>query len=294
MLLVAGEWPDSPAAYLSGDPFSEEALRDSSLRRSQRVFDPIYQTANRLGYTLYPIDSGGVSNGGFDMSEGRPGRPIASLDPEQEIHTALARLAYETGGKPLIDGGRNDSLEQVVADTRTYYWLGFTPEWQGDDTAHKVEVKVLQKGLRVRSRESYQDLSRTREVSYMVESALLFDDVPWAGPLQVEMGTPYRKSRKRMIPLRVVVPIDQVTVLPQQGRYRAQLELRVVAMDSRGNRSEVDVIPFEIFGTSEPEPGQTGSQSLDVRLRNTAHDLVVSLHDPLSGKIFTTRLAIKG
>ncbi len=151
---------------------------------------------------------------------------------------------------------------------------------------------MLQNGLRVRSRESYQDLSRTAEESYMVESALLFDDLPWSESLQVEIGKPYRKHRKRMIPLTVQVPIDQVTVLRVGRRYRAQLELRTVAMDSRGNRSEVDVIPFELFGTSTPEPGQTGSQTLDVRLRNTAHDLVISLHDPLSGKIFTTRLEV--
>jgi VWFA-related protein len=294
MLLVAGEWPYSPAAYITDDPFSEEVIRDATLRRSYRIFEPIYQTANRLGYTLYPIDSGGIGNGGFDMSDPRPRRPIASLAPEQEIHTTLRFLAHETGGKAMIDGGRADSLERVVADTRTYYWLGFTPEWRGNDQVHDVEVKVLRKGLKVRSRESYQDLSRAREVSFMVESALLFEDLPWTAPLEVEVGRSSRRKGKRIVPLTVQIPLDEVTVLPQGDRYLAQLELRVVSMDDRGARSEVDLIPFQLVGTQEPRPGQLGVQTLDAVVRKGAHDLVVSLHDPLSGKIFTTRLEIKG
>ena len=34
------------------------------------------------------------------------------------------------------------ALETVVTDTRSYYWIGFTPKWQGDDHAHRVDVAV--------------------------------------------------------------------------------------------------------------------------------------------------------
>jgi VWFA-related protein len=294
MMLLAGQWPYSPSTYLSGDSFDEDSIRNDTLRRSYRVFEPIYQTANRLGYTLYPIDSGGIQGGGIDMSRARQRRPIASLAPEQEIHSTLQVLAGQTGGQALLDGGRTDSLERVVADTRSYYWLGFTPDWRGDDAVHDVKIQVLREGLKVRTRESYQDLSRAREVGYMVESALLFDDVPWAAPLTVKKGKPYRHSGKRMLPLEVQVPLDQVTFLPDQGNFLARLELRLVSMDDRGHRSEVDVLPFSMSGPRPPAPGETGVQKLDVQMRRGKHDLVVALHDPLSGKIFTTRLEVKG
>jgi len=347
MLLVAGEWPNSPALYLDGgnpfgddpgtaggdgvggseDPLPVDAQRESDLRRSHRIFEPIYQTANRLGYTLYPIDSGGVSGGGFnqtnpdiygalepppadpqltlrdpdeprisqtrfDMGNAAPSRPIASLAAEQEIHIALEVLAHETGGKALIDSARNDSLERIVADTRSYYWFGFTPEWHGDDQVHTVEVKALGKGLRVRSRGSYQDLSRSKEVTYMVESAMLFEDVPWAEPLTVEMGKPHHQKGKRLLPLKLFIPMDKVTALPHEDRYRIPLELRLMAMDAKGHRSEVDLIPLELVGSAQPQPGQVGVQTVDVRLRKGTHDLVVSLHDALGGKIFTARLEV--
>lgn len=345
MMLVAGEWPNSPTLYLSGDPFGEELpeeeglfsaeesagpgfrnqdpIREDSLRRSNRVFEPVYQTANRLGYTLYPIDAAGIGADGynmgdpsviggparrqdpfaapgglgttntrFDMSNPNPSRPIASLSPEQEIHTTLQLLAFETGGQPLIDSSRINSLERVVADTRSYYWLGFTPEWQGDDEVHDLKVEVLKPGLRVRTRESYQDLSRTREVDYMVESALLFGEMPWSAPLQVEIGEASRRKGRRVLPLQVQVPLDQVTVLPQGGAYVAEVELRIMALDKAGHTSDVDVIPFEIRGGAAPKPGQRMVQSVEVEMRKGTEGLLVALHDPLSGNVFTARLAV--
>ena len=132
--------------------------------------------------------------------------------------------------------------------------VGFTPRWQGDNQTHKVELEVLRPGLRVRHRGGYEDMSRKKEVDFIVEGALLFRQLPGRQSLKVEMGRPERDRRRLLVPLRVSVPLEEVTVLPHAGRYIAQLELRIAALDKNGHRSELDTLPFVLQSSSPPAP----------------------------------------
>ncbi|MEE8524739.1 MAG: VWA domain-containing protein, partial [Thermoanaerobaculia bacterium] len=146
MMLLAGGWPDS--FRVSGDSGLDHA-------RGRRILSPIYETANLLGYTLYPIDVPGPQpvHGRAALGLTDPG--VDSF--ELEVHTTFDILAEETGGEALIDGARLTAFDRVIEDTRSYYWLGFVPDWQGDDKDHKIRIDVLQPGFKVRYRESFQD-----------------------------------------------------------------------------------------------------------------------------------------
>ncbi len=283
MLLMSGGWPHSPARWALESEFVFD------FGRGDRALAPIYQTANLLGYTLYPIDAPGIEQQGADASQ--PGRPARSDTRELEVQQTLRILAQTTGGQPLLNNRRLASLDTVIEDTRTYYWLGFTPYWQGNNQTHEVELEVLRPGLKVRHRGGFEDMSRQKEVDFIVEGALLFRQLPGRADLKVEMSEPRRDGRRLMVPLKVHVPLDQVTVMPHQGRYIVRLELRLAARDERGDRSELDVIPIVLQSASPATPGQVGIQEVTARMRKKKQDLIVSLHDPLGGNILVSVLS---
>ena len=114
MLVLSGGWPAEP---------SLELVRD----------------ANRLGYTLYPVD-------------------VPALGREQVPEDMLQALADATGGRAALNANRLAALERAEEDTRAYYLLSFSPSSQGD---HRIELEVRRPGLDVRAREGVSDPSAT-------------------------------------------------------------------------------------------------------------------------------------
>lgn len=295
MLLLSGGWPHNPAQWVVNDPArtSTETIR----YELGQVYDPVTETANRLGYTLYPVDVPGVEASGpsaedFSVERGERNR-LLNTEREREEELTLRVLADETGGKALIDSAGIDAFQRVVADTRSYYWIGFTPDWKGDDADHKVKVTPRRKGLKMRTRKGYSDLSRETEVTMMVESSLLFGDPPSAAPLGVQVGRGKRSGfGKVTVPLKVAIPVGALTFLHQGGRWVADTELRVAVLDEAGNTSDIPVIPLEIQVAREPRADDVTIYETKLKLRRKKHDLVVSLYDKPSGRILSTKLEI--
>lgn len=294
MLLMAGGWPYNPAVWVTGDlalgGFS------TTVPYGDELYEPLVNTANRLSYTIYPVD---VENRISEISDVELGVNDAQLnrdiyfDRRQEERTSLNFLAEDTGGSSILGPARYSALERAASDTRTYYWIGFTPQWKGDDASHRVRLKAREKGLKVRSREGFSDLSRQTEVSMMVESSLLFGGSPTSGTLYAETGEGKKSGRgKVQIPLSVIVPVSELTFLPYEGQYVAEVELRVAVQDEDGNMSEVPVMPIAIALEAPPQEGELRRYDTELRMRRKKHDLVVSLYDNASGKILATRLEV--
>ncbi|MES1246023.1 MAG: hypothetical protein ABUT39_30730, partial [Acidobacteriota bacterium] len=130
-------------------------------------FRSLVDTANLLGYTLYPVDVPGFSSGaGPGVEATGPGplnAPITSGD-ELNADYALNFLAQATGGKAAVNSARLEALERMAEDTSAYYWLGFTPAWKADDRQHRIELKPKRRGLRVRTRSGFTDVACQTQV----------------------------------------------------------------------------------------------------------------------------------
>jgi VWFA-related protein len=146
LLLLSGGWPFS----------SYPAL-----------FWPLTATANQLGYTFYPVDVPGLDSEapGADARQESPGPQAGFITSEWERDSqyTLELLARATGGKAIVHSARLTALARAADDTRSYYRLGFSPNWRADDRQHPIRVEVRRPGLAVRARESYTDLSPTAE-----------------------------------------------------------------------------------------------------------------------------------
>jgi VWFA-related protein len=284
MLLLDGGWPYSIESYIRG--VNTLAL-SREVKDGEQLFRPLTSTANLLGYTVYPIDVPGTSASANDASvEGSAGSESASFR-DQEIKGTLEFVAMETGGKDLRNGNRIAALAQVAADTRSYYWLGFSPTWEHNDVRHKVNVTVDKPGLKVRSRENFLDLSKKTEVSMMVESALLFGSIPGGIVLPMRVGTPTKTRNGTEIPITLGLPADVVTLVQVGNKYAAHSELRFAASDDDGNDSELPVVPLNITADHPAKPGGFIKFETKVTLKGKANHLVATVYDPVSGKLAT-------
>jgi VWFA-related protein len=284
MLLLDGGWPYSIQSFIRGDApvtLSREYKDGENLMRT------LTSTANLLGYTVYPVDVPGTPGSVNEASNSGPVGSNSASFRDQEIKGTLEFVALETGGKPLRNGNRMVALAEVAADTRSYYWLGFSPTWEHNDVRHKVDVSVNKPGVKVRSRDSFLDLAKKTEVSMMVESALLFGNLPGGIFLPMRVGTPAKTKNGTEIPITLGLPADVVTLVQVGNKYEAHAELRFAASDKNGNDSELPVVPLNITADHPAKAGGFIKFETKVTLKGTANHLVATVYDPISGKLAT-------
>lgn len=294
-LVLAGGWPSSPADYAANSGgFPNLAAFETGIRSYSRLLSPLSDTANLLGFTVYPIDVPGMQTTfGNDASRSGPGTRAQLLDREDNVETSLQFLARETGGRALINSGRSRALEAVAEDTRSYYWLGFTLNRRMDDRQHDIEVKVLRPGLRTRSRLGFVDLSQEREVAMTVEGLLLFGNPPGSLPLELRFGKAKRVRRGIVqIPLQIGFAVEHVHLIPIGNQLVAEVQVVISAIDQRGNRSETPVQTARVVGTIAPEPGQLYWFESPLLLRKRQHRIIVAVFDPVSGNVLSSTAEI--
>ncbi len=283
MLLLAGGWPFSAVDYVINNP--NRPITDRPVPSGEEMLKPLVDTANRLGFTLYPVDVPGIEGEMVDASRFGPMANRLNMR-EQEHEATLLYVAEQTGGKAMVNSASSGLLQTVAADTRSYYWLGFTPAWQGNDKSHKVTLAVLPAGLKVRTRTGFLDLSRKAENSLIVESAMLFGNSPDLRQMPIKLGTPVAAGRRELeLPISIALPVDAITFVPLEGKYKAELELRIAVEDAAGRRAQVPVIPMSLTGNDAPKPGTFIRYDTKIKIRKEPSHLSVAVFDPLSGKI---------
>lgn len=294
MVLLNGGWPLLPAEFVLNDV--SRYVIDREILAGEPLFRPLIDTANLLGYTIYPVDVPGLA--ATAISAELSAAPSIdsfgssalgnSFTRESSVHAALHYLARQTGGRAMINAQRMRAFETVVQDTRSYYWLGFSPARDWDNRRHDVEIKTRNPGLRLRARQGFLDSSRGREVSMAVESALLFGGPTGDDLLKVEFGEAEPAGRGKIaVPIEILVPLDQLTFLPTAEGLEASTELRLGLIDDDGGRSEIPVIPVTFQTAAAPASGHYGRYETTIKMRREHHRAVVAIYDLAGGRILS-------
>ncbi len=323
MIVLAGGWAFDPITLLPIGDMKKGHTRH--LAGGPAMLKPLTDTANLLGYTLYAADvpghegATGSDSGdlGFDfddetgttLNDGTGGTittqtavdddfgigepTVSPAQRELENHKSLRFLGHETGGKALISGRASEALERSIKDTRSYYWLGFSPKVRGDDAGHEIRVEASRPGLNVRARSGYVDFSRQTLITNRVEGALLFGGSPGDGELDVKVGKiGPAGARKIDVELKIAIPLGGVTAVSCAQGFKVSLHLRVAAVDEWGTASDIPVMPIEFVGKSQPQPGSFSNYIARVILRKVEHDVLVTVHDPVSDLLLAKRVTI--
>jgi VWFA-related protein len=296
LLLLSGGWPYDVGEHVA-NAFGR-AVNEPGIRRGEQLYAAIADTANQVGYTVFTVDVPGLGAEGLADAEldsvPADGERFAAFLRENNQQYTLQRLAADTGGRALLDSRRLDALAAAEAATRSYYWIGFVPAWQGDDGRHAVSVRVLREGLRTRGRSGYVDFSRSREVTAAVESVLLFGSGPGLLPLALEVGRPtFPSARVMRVPIALELPTAELTLLPTADGAVAELELRVAAVDDRGGRSEIPVVPMRVVVGADRHPAAKARYMTQLELRRAPNRFVVAVYDPVSGNLWSATAEVK-
>lgn len=292
MVLLLGPWPVSPDDWLLRD--DENGGTFSGVAAAQRLMRPLVQTANRLGYTLYPVEVPAWdrkdTSARLSLGDARQERERKAYQTQTE--ETLQALATATGGKAFTGRAMLEVMPRVVEDTRSYYLLDIAPTWRGADKSHEVEVKVAQRGLTVRCRASFMDLSRRREIASLIASAELFGTpLPGESSLAVALGPPSRAGRGRMeVPLRLEIAADARTGRepPSSG-----LELRVGSLDDLDPDDFLPAEPIQLTGGQPIAAGRGTVYETRLDLSHEKQDLLISVYDPRSGTVLAKRVKVE-
>ncbi|MEM6793633.1 MAG: VWA domain-containing protein [Acidobacteriota bacterium] len=298
LLFLSGGLPPVPRAFArQGGELERLRLED----RARGLFAPAVETANRLGYSIYPVDLGGVESRAFGAAAaGSLGRALIQRqtleERERSAEDLMRSMAADTGGLALLDGASRSALTKVREDTRSYYWIGFSPAWRGDDRRRRVEIEVDpaavsgSRRVRIRTRSGFQDLSRSARAAMQVESAHLFElPLPSGDGFAVTLGGAERAGRGRVVvPVELQIPAESLSFLPAGEGGIARLELRVAATDDRGDSTEIPLVPLEIRRDQVSEGAVRWRTRLELRERQ--HRLLIAVHDPLSDALFARRI----
>ena len=298
MLLLIEGWATVSDSWNFGSAYAA-ASAGATL---DRLYGPLVSAANLVGYSLYPIDlpgflgkdlpmSGFGATGASPAFTGPVGGYAMWMDvPEHRFHDVLRFLADETGGLPMINSFSNKALAEATEDTRSYYWLGFEPPRDEDDRVHDLGIRLPgHRGLRVRSRENYLDMSRSAEVSMLVEGGLLFGGSPGTESLKVDFGTPRKAGFRRIsVPMKVTIPLDEVELLPMDGQWINEFEFRIRLMNRFGDQAAPPAAKVAVAIPNEPLPGDRFVFETDLMIHKREHRYVAAIYDPLAGELLST------
>lgn len=248
-LLVSGGWPQIVA-------HSEISRRDLSpfisVMPEDKLFEPVADTANLLGYTIYFLEIPGVCE---SLDTWAPTAllgdrlvGLADFGPYQNLWA----VARRTGGTAVLYSTRGSLLTRVAADSSSYYSLAFSPEWQGDGRKHHIQVEVRRPGVRVRSRDGYFDMTPRMQAVMKSESKLLFGH---ATPIQAAAGAPGWGGLGAInLPVTLEVPARELTVRPVAGGYEIRATVTAGSTDSWGYSQQQPDMPVALTLPQEPRP----------------------------------------
>ncbi len=206
------------------------------------LIESIAKTANANGITLYAIHAGGLAAGSEGTSaDNQQAIPYnvtsAALSNSTE---SLQMLAELTGG--LATSRTNNfagAFKDIVRDLDSYYSLGYRAGTERVDRQRSLEVRVKNKALRVRNRQTFVEKSTFQEMSDRVIANLLYKTRANDLGVRVKVNTPVHADELYKVPVEVQIPIDNLTLLQQGEAYMGGFSIYVVVGNKDGDMSDV-------------------------------------------------------
>jgi hypothetical protein len=294
LLLLSGGWPMNVDDWVGRS--ATRSIQEGQMPSGADLYGPLAETANLLGYSIYGVDMPGfMQSGGSDASiAASRGASTGSTEffLEDELHSSLRFLSAETGGLALINDRRVSALGEVRKDVESFYWLGFSPQWNRDDQRRTIRVEVNRPEVYVRTRSGYLDLAPQTQVAMAVQSSLLFGMGRPNAELQMQLGSVEPAGRGLVeAEIQMTIPISALTVQQSETGYDAEAVLFVAAIDASGGRSDVPAIPLLLASpTPFPANGLVG-HSVTLKLRKNTERVSMALFDVYGGRTYTNSIA---
>gem|GEM_PF-4852330 len=276
MIMLSGGWQVAPDRWVVNP--SREKGPYTGLQAAEKLFEPLIESADQRGYTLYPVAVPSWSSG------------EATLRREPLVGDMLRQLAVETGGIALLDERLAGMvLKRVSQDLDGFYRLRFATNWHHDQRRRRLKLVVKGGRYRGRTRLGLADPSRHEQIRCLAQSAGFLDrPLPGADALQVAVVA---GAHGRDVPLRIHITAGAVAMRHEGEVFVADLELRVMPVD-RLPPASAEVWPLRFSRGQLPASGEILSETAQVTLPKKAARVLVSVYDPHDGTLLTSQVAL--
>ena len=196
----------------------------------------IIANAKASGVTIYPVFPTGL-----DYTPADPGARDISRHVLVNEMIMLEQIAEQTGGATSYGTLNTAKLMPTVAeDMANYYSLAYRATPQRDDYARKIVVKMKDRALVARARREFVEKSDDSQMRDRVLAMLHDAPVESNFELQAELGATRKAGRRtQTAPLKVRIPINALTLLPQGGKHSGAFTVYAITGGKLGEISEV-------------------------------------------------------
>ncbi|MCY3591872.1 MAG: VWA domain-containing protein [Acidobacteria bacterium] len=205
-----------------------------------------------------------------------------------DLRGVLNGLAHDTGGRAWVSG-RNVAafFDQVAADLRSYYSLGYILDEFVEGSIHDVRIRTRPRNLRLRHRTSYVARSLRERLAERTVGALLLgwtenphglhiDSIQW----DTGGGGFYD------VDFTVSVPLDQLVMIEQAGQRTDQVRVVAVVLTEDGEQLAPShiVLPLAIPDRDWAEAqDQFFAVSFEYPIPRGSHRVAIGLWDENGG-----------
>jgi VWFA-related protein len=250
LVLVSGELESLPsAAQLLGRGFpgagSDNRLDPlSSVLHTELLtrFKLIVQTANATGFAIYPVSSFGYISSDAPYLDVERHANLAfkggfsSMPAAIDVDTAPRVIAEGTGGEYYTTTHFYNAFDDIDSRTANAYVLGFQTDRDPDGKYHRLRVEVTRHGLEVKSREGYLHATRESRLVTALTTPLTFPKDRGDFAVNVEVLPPSKVTKKKVtLTVAGVVPLEDVTLVPQGKDMVGRVHLYVAVYDENGD-----------------------------------------------------------
>ena len=249
-------------------------------------------TDNRV--TFYPISNSGRTTDFISAEhQGAAINDHGSMRRDMQVmenftrDTSLMRMAEDTGGVAVLrNANLGRLLEQADRDLGSYYSLGYEPSSDGGDFRfHRLQVKVLRPGARVRYVKGYRAKSWRQSLGEKTTAAALFAVETNDLGVRLAPGEVTPEGDGFRVPIMVKIPFQRMRLVYQDRHYNAQLTVLVVVSDERDglSRTRRFDLPIKIpAGRVLEVLPQVAAYPLELVIPRGPHRVAIGVRDHLA------------
>ncbi len=273
-----------------------ELMTDALSAEMTSGFRDLTSHANTNRVTFYSLQTSGLraletgdASGGRTARGGNSRRARGSFEASKRAgdREGLGLIAAETGGRAVFNQNElGPELSRIGNEIQHYYSLAYEPPAgsAGDGRRdHQIEVKVRDGGLTPRYRRGYLEMSPDQQLRQRIEGALNLGIT--SNPLAVRLGAGAVEEPAPgtyRLPLHVMVPVERLAFLPEQGSFFAQVTVQVLTRALDGNELVTQDKVFRVKGA----PDATGFADLAIALElgGGTHVTAIGVQDANTGE----------
>lgn len=296
VLYISDGLPRSPGIetfQLLTELFPQARMGDTEFQSYETtgLWHELARWAAGADVTFYTIDARGLQAGAQKSAEyGRhpPGVRTAGSRPVfgdievlhlQNYQDPLIAMANVTGGITVINTNEFDKgFERIAEAMDTYYSLGFSLPAANVDVFHDIRVELRDsKDLRLRYRTGLLARSLAMRMADRAYAGLTFGVLENPLTIRAQVGEPRPAGKKRYtLPVKVLVPVHKIALLPAGDEYRGRLTVWMVAVAEGNKFSPLNRQEHEIVVPAD-KMSRVGTLAIDLNVEVGEGDCRVSV-----------------